>query len=316
MSTSLRMVRVIDCHTAGQPTRIVVEGGPDLGTGTIAERRDRFRYTFDRFRRAVVDEPRGYESLVGALLCPPSDPSNTAAVIFFDNAGYLPMCGHGIIGLTATLEYLGQIKPSGTHRIETPAGVVTAEVHTGGDISLQNIASFRHKKNITVNLNGEGAITGDVAWGGRWFFLVDDPRQDLNLARAEKLTSVGREIIDALDRDRVRGRDGETITNVAFFGPPHRRDANSRNFILRSGRTYDRSPCGTGTSAKLACLYEDGKLAEGQNWRQESIVGTVFDGSVSVIDGAVRPTIRGNAYITAESMLIVDERDPLCWGLT
>ncbi|HJT18598.1 MAG TPA: proline racemase family protein, partial [Thermoanaerobaculia bacterium] len=261
-------------------------------------------------------EPRGYDSLVGALLCPPADPARTAAVIFFDNAGYLPMSGHGVIGLMATLEYLGQIKPSGVHRIETPAGTVSAEVHPGGDISVQNVASYRYKKNITVNSNDFGAVTGDVAWGGNWFFVVDDAGQDLNLARAEKLTEEGREIIEALDRDRVRGRNGETITNVAFFGPPHRRDANSRNFVLRSGRAYGRSPCGTGTSARLACLYEDGKLAEGQNWRQESIVGTVFDGSVSVIDGVIRPTIRGNAFITAESMLIVDERDPLCWGLT
>jgi len=307
------MVRVIDSHTAGQPTRIVVEGGPDLGAGSIAERRDRFRLNFDRFRRAIVAEPRGHDALVGALLCPPADPSNTAAVIFFDDSAYLPMSGHGVIGLLATLEYLGQIKPSGMHRVETPAGLITAEGHPGGDISIQSVPSFRHKKNVAVNLNGS-SVSGDVAYGGNWFFIVNEPRQELTAHRADELTALGREIEEALDRDRVRGPKGEDIRNIAFFGPPHRRDANSRDFVLRAGKAYDRSPSGTATCAKLACMYEDGQIAEGQTWRQESIVGTVFDASVTVIDGVIRPTVRGNAYITAESMLIVDERDPLCWG--
>jgi 4-hydroxyproline epimerase len=309
------MVRVIDSHTAGQPTRLVVEGGPDLGIGSLSERRERFQRTFDRFRKAVVSEPRGNDALVGALLCPPSDPSNAAAVVFFDNNGYLPISGHGVIGLVATLEYLGHIRPGGLHRIETEAGIVTATIHPAGEISVQNVRSFRYRRNVAVNLNGAGTFTGDVACAGNWFFLVDDPRQELSLGRVDELTDIARAICLALKRDRVTGAGGEEITHVAFFGASQRRDANSRNFVLRSGKAYDRSPCGTAVSAKLACLFEDGKIAEGQNWRQESIVGTVFDGSVTLVDGQVRPTIRSNAYITAESMLIVDERDPLCWGL-
>lgn len=315
MGSSLRMMRVIDSHTAGQPTRVIVEGGPDPGSGSLAERRERLRKNFDRLRAAVVGEPRGSDALVGALLCTPSDPSCTAGVIFFDNVAYLGMCGHGMIGLMATLEYLGQIK-SGVHRIDTPVGVVTAELHPTGDISIQNVASFRHKKNVTVDLNGSGIFTGDVAWGGSWFFVVDEHGEELSLERVERLTEVSRMIRQALARDGVTGPDGEQIDNIALFGPARRRDANSRNFILRSGKSYGRSPCGTGTSAKLACMFEDGVFAEGQSWRQESIMGTVFDGSVNVVDGAIRPTIRGTAYVTAESMLIVDERDPFCWGLS
>ena len=315
MGTSLRMVRVIDSHTAGQPTRVVVEGGPDLGGGPLKEQRERLKKNFDRFRSAIVGEPRGSDALIGAILCTPSDPSCTTAAIFFDNSGYLDMCGHGVIGLIATLEYLGQIKGDSIHRIETPAGIVTAELHPAGDISLQNVACFRHKKNVALKLNGSGTITGDVAWGGNWFFLVNDYPEELSVARVEQLTERARSIEHALARDGVRGRNGEEINNIALFGRPHRRDANSRNFVLRSGKSYGRSPCGTGTSAKLACLFEDGLLTEGQRWRQESIVGTVFDGTVNVVDGAIRPTIRSNAYITAESMLIVDERDPLTWGI-
>jgi 4-hydroxyproline epimerase len=217
--------------------------------------------------------------------------------------------------VVATLEYLGQIK-SGAHRIETPVGVVTAELHPTGDISIQNVPSYRHRKGVSVDLNGWGSVKGDVAWGGSWFFIVNEHSEDLSVEHVDHLTDVAQAIRRALSRDGVTGPDGQHIENVALFGPPRRRDANSRNFVLRGGKSYGRSPCGTGTSAKLACLFEDGQLAEGQTWRQESIVGTIFDGSVNVVDGAIRPTIRGAAYVTAESMLIVDERDPFCWGLS
>jgi len=308
------MMRAVDSHTAGQPTRVIVDGAPDLGMGPVAERLERLRINHDRFRLAAVSEPRGSENLVGALLCQPSDSSCAAAVIFFDNAGYLGMCGHGMIGLIATLDYLGHIK-AGTHRIETPVGIVTTQLHDSGDISVQNVPSYRHKKNVVVDLDGVGKFVGDVAWGGNWFFLSAQHSEELSVGRVERLTEVTRAIRQALVRDGVTGAAGEPIHQVALFGPPKRRDANSRNFVLSTGNSYGRSPCGTGTSAKLACLFEDGLLAEGQTWRQESIVGTTFDGSVNVVDGAILPTIRGTAYITAESTLIVDQRDPFCWGI-
>jgi 4-hydroxyproline epimerase len=301
------MMRAIDSHTAGQPTRVIVEGAPDLGGGTIGERAEKFRSDFDRFRSAVVCEPRGSDALVGALLLPPSDPANTAAAIFFDQAGYPPMSGHGMIGLLASLEYLGRIRGTKTHVIETPAGLVRAEIHPSGEISFQNVASFRHAKGVKVD-----KFTGDIAWGGNWFFITD---YDLTLPNVDDLAEVARSIRKGLRRDGITAPGGRPIDSIALFGAPSRRSVNSRNFVLRSARSFDRSPSGTATSAKLACLFEDGMFGEGQTWRQESIVGTVFDAYVTVSDGALLPTIRSNSYITAESMLIVDERDPFCWGV-
>ncbi|MDQ6801256.1 MAG: proline racemase family protein [Acidobacteriota bacterium] len=304
-------IRVVDSHTEGEPTRVIINGGPDLGGGPLAERRERFRREFDRYRSAVVNEPRGSDPVVGALLVPPQDSTCAAGVIFFNNVGYLGMCGHGTIGVVATLAHLGLLK-TGVHRIETPVGIVNAELHDRGDVSVSNVASYRYLKNVHVN----GDVSGDVAWGGNWFFLVNQQRDDLDMKNVERLTGLTWAIRESLEREGITGKDGAVIDHIELFGPPTRRDADSRNFVLCPGKAYDRSPCGTGTSAKMACLYADGKLAPGKIWRQESIVGTVFEGHVDVIDGdAIVPTIRGSAYINAESTLILDERDPFCWGV-
>jgi 4-hydroxyproline epimerase len=311
---STRTIRVIDSHTAGEPTRVILDGGPDLGIGSMAERRERFRRDFDRYRSAVVNEPRGSDPVVGALLCTPEDRSCAAGVIFFNNVGYLGMCGHGTIGLVATLQYLGRISP-GTHRIETPVGIISAELTASGEVSVGNVPSYRYLKGVSVHVDGYGTFVGDVAWGGNWFFLVNDHRQKLDLSEVERLTNVTWAIRNALQAKGITGANGEEIDHVELFSAPHRRDADSRNFVLCPGKAYDRSPCGTGTSAKLACLYEDGKLGVGAVWRQESIVGSLFEGSVNVVDGAIRPTIRGSAFVNAEAKLILDERDPFCWGI-
>src|SRR5947209_14924280 len=262
----MEKIRVVDSHTEGEPTRLILDGGPDLGGGSLADRRERFRRDFDRFRSAVVNEPRGSDVFVGGLLVPPLDPSSAAAVIFFNNVGYLGMCGHGTIGLVATLAHLGRLNP-GLHQIETPVGVVTAELHRDGAVSVQNVPSYRFKKNVRI-----GELSGDIAWGGNWFFLVNSISEELDLSRAEELTEFTWSIRQSLERDGITGANGAVIDHVELFGPPRRRDADSRNFVLCPGKAYDRSPCGTGTSAKMACLYEDGRLAEGQMWRQESIV--------------------------------------------
>lgn len=311
---TVRTIHVIDSHTAGEPTRVVVDGGPDLGSGSMAERRERFRLDFDPFRSAVVNEPRGSDPVVGALLCRPSDPTCAAGVIFFNNVGYLGMCGHGMIGLVTTLSYLGRIF-SGSHRIETTVGVVTAELLPSGEVEVANVPSYRHRKNVIVDVAGYGTFTGDVAWGGNWFFLVNDHVEDLDFHRIDRLTDVTWAIRNALEKNGISGADGAEIDHIELFGPPHRTDADSRNFVLCPGKAYDRSPCGTGTSAKLACLFEDGKLREGEHWRQESIVGSLFDGSVKVVDGRVQPKIRGSAFVNADSTLILDDRDPFCWGI-
>ena len=307
-------VRVIDSHTGGEPTRAVISGGPDLGNGSMAEQLALFRAKYDDFRSAVVNEPRGSDAVVGALLCQPADPACTAGVIFFNNVGYLGMCGHGTIGLVATLAYLGRIQP-GEHRIETPVGVVSARLHANGSVSVANIPSRRARKDVTVEVPGIGTVTGDVAWGGNWFFLVESHGQALTFDRLDALTDYTWRVRAALDVTGIRGDDGHDIDHIELFDHSPQSGVNSRNFVLCPGRAYDRSSCGTGTSAKMACLVADGKLHEGDVWRQESIVGSVFEGSVRVADGVVHPTITGSAYICADATLIFDPRDPFKNGI-
>lgn len=304
----MRTAQVIDSHTGGEPTRIVIAGGPDLGGGSVAERLKVFRERHDPFRSAVVNEPRGSDVLVGALLVEPADPSCAAGVIFFNNTGYLGMCGHGTIGLLVTLAHLGRIAP-GEHRIETPVGVVTGRLHENGSVSVRNVASHRAAKGVTVEVPGTGGVKGDVAWGGNWFFLVEEPSWPLELARVEELTAAAWAI-----RQAVNAQGHPEVDHIELFGPP-KHGGNSRNFVLCPGKAYDRSPCGTGTSAKLACLHADGKLRAREVWRQESITGSVFEGWVEEIDGKVFPTIKGSAFINAEAKLILNPADPCCWGI-
>ncbi len=308
-----REVHVVDSHTGGEPTRVVMAGGPDLGRGTMAERLAIFRRDHDEFRSAVVNEPRGNDAMVGALLCEPVNPECAAGVIFFNNVGYLGMCGHGTIGLVATLAFQERIKP-GVVRIETPVGEVSAELHESGEVTVGNVPSYRFAHDVAVQVEGFGAVRGDVAWGGNWFFLVKDSPWPLELRNLEQLTDFTWRIRQSLTAQSITGAGGGEIDHVEIFGPAHG-EADSRNFVLCPGKAYDRSPCGTGTSAKLACLYADGRLAEGQVWRQESIVGSVFSGSVVIRDGQVWPQIRGSAFVNAEARLIFDDRDPFCWGI-
>jgi 4-hydroxyproline epimerase len=311
---AIRRIRVIDSHTGGEPTRVVISGGPDLGNDALANRLERFRSEHDDFRCAVVNEPRGSDAVVGALLCEPVDGSCATGVIFFNSVGYLGMCGHGTIGIVATLAYLNRIGP-GTHRIETPVGVVVARLDDNGEVEVANVPSYRLAANVMVEVPGFGPVTGDVAWGGNWFFLVNDHGQEIEFENLEKLMEFTLRVRDALARAGITGLGGHEIDHVELFTRSRLAGVDSKNFVLCPGKTYDRSPCGTGTSAKLACLVADGKLKEGQTWRQESIVGSVFEGSVSVIDGVVHPKIKGSAFITAESDFIIDARDPFSMGI-
>ena len=314
---NLKRIAVIDSHTGGEPTRVVVAGGPDLGTGSIAERARVFREQFDWFRSCVVNEPRGSDVLVGALLCEPADAANAAGVIFFNNVGVLGMCGHGTIGLAVTLAHRGRIQP-GEHRIETPVGTVSAKLHPNGRVTVRNVPSYRYRKDVPLDVPGYGRITGDVAWGGNWFFLAADHGQEIHLRNVERLTSLTRQIGQALIADGITGENGAAIDHIELFGPPADPANHSRNFVLCPGNAYDRSPCGTGTSAKLACLFADGKLQPGNIWRQESITGSFFEGSIeSTMERGmvVIPNITGTAFITAETTLIVDPADPLKHGI-
>jgi len=304
----MKRVFVIDSHTGGEPTRTVIGGGPDLGGGSVAGQLRRFREQHDRFRSAVVNEPRGSDVIVGAMLVPGAEAGCATGVIFFNNVGYLGMCGHGMIGVIATLAHMGWIK-AGEHRVETPVGVVTATLHPDGSVSVQNVPSYRKAKAVKVDVPGIGTVCGDVAWGGNWFYLVEDHGQELTLANVEKLTDFTWRIRQAINRQFPE------IDHVELFGPPNDAKANSRNFVLCPGKAYDRSPCGTGTSAKLACLAADGKLRESEPWVQESIVGSTFTGSYTRRGGEVIPRITGSAFVNSETTLLLDERDPFCWGL-
>ncbi len=307
-------IQVIDSHTAGEPTRVVIDGGPDLGVGSLVERRERFRSHFDRYRSAIVNEPRGSDVLVGSLLCPPVDRSCVTGVIFFNNVGTLGMCGHGTIGVVVTLAHLGRIG-AGKHRLETPVGVIEAEYDGEHSVTVANVPSRRTRKNVAINIEGIGPIVGDIAWGGNWFFLVNQHGQDLSLANVETLTRFSWHIRQRLQSLGITGDDGGEIDHIELFGPPRDPANHSRNFVLCPGKAYDRSPCGTGTSAKIACLIADGKLKPGEVYRQESIVGSLFEAWGTLQGDAILPFVRGSAYIIGETTLLLDKADPFQWGI-
>lgn len=315
MRASQPTFRVIDSHTGGEPTRLIVEGGPELGNGSMAERRAVLRDRFDHFRTAICNEPRGSDVMVGGLLCEGVDAASACGIIFFNNVGYLGMCGHGTIGLVETLAYLGRVA-TGTILIQTPVGPVRASRHGDGAVTIENVPARRFLAGIRVSVPGYGEVTGDIAYGGNWFFLVTGHRQVLARQRVDELLAFTRAILKSLDSQNIRGEGGAVIDHVELFGPPSdAKRADSRNFVLCPGGAYDRSPCGTGTSAKIACLAADGKLSQGQVWRQESIVGTVFEASYRVVGGDVIPVITGRAHVNADVTVILDERDPFRFGI-
>ena len=308
----MKRISVIDSHTGGEPTRLVTAGFPDLGTGSMAERRQQLAEQHDQWRAACVLEPRGSDVLVGALLCEPVDPSACAGVIFFNNTGYLGMCGHGTIGLVASLAHLGRIGP-GVHSIETPVGTVQATLHADHSVSVRNVPAYRYRKAVALQVPGVGQVVGDIAWGGNWFFLIADHGLRVAGDNLEALTAYTYAVQQALDVQGIRGEDGGLIDHVELFADDAQ--ADSRNFVLCPGKAYDRSPCGTGTSAKLACLAADGKLDEGQTWVQASITGSQFQGRYQREGERIRPFITGRAHMTADSTLLIDEQDPFAWGI-
>lgn len=308
-------IYVIDSHTQGEPTRVVISGGPDLGSGSLAERLRRFSTEFDSFRSAIVCEPRGSEVVVGALLLKPVQPDSTTAVIFFNDVGYLGMCGHGTIGVLTTLAHLGKAAV-GVHKIETPVGIVQATLHEDKTVTVENVPSYRFRSHVTVDVQSYGSFTGDIAWGGNWFFLVTDPPCALTLDNRIELIATATAIRTALQQQGITGANGAYIDHIEFFSAPLDAQNSSRNFVLCPGASFDRSPCGTGTSAKMACLYDDGKLPPETPWRQEGILGTVFEGSIREgHDGEVNPSIRGRAWVTAESKLLFGDDDPFAAGI-
>jgi 4-hydroxyproline epimerase len=311
----MTFIEFVDSHTAGEPTRVVIGGGPELGDGPLSERLQLLASEYDTFRSAAVNEPRGSDVLVGALLVEPTDPASATGVIFFNNVGYLGMCGHGTIGVVTTLAHLGRIQP-GRHRIETPVGTVSVMLRADGQVTLENVVSYRYRSDVEIQVPGVGAVRGNVAWGGNWFFLCDSAPVELTPANCDQLTDYAWAIRCALKRQNITGADGAEIDHVEISAPAP--DADSRNFVLCPGKAYDRSPCGTGTSAKLACLAADGKLQPGQVWRQQGILGTPFEGSYRMENGSpdrIVPSITGRAHVTAQGRLILQSDDPFRDGI-
>ena len=314
MPGPLRKVHVVDSHTGGEPTRVVVAGGPELGTGSVKKQCERFITEFDEFRRAIILEPRGSAALVGALLCQAEDPGCDYGVIFFNNVAALGMCGHGTIGLVSTLKYLGRIQ-DGSVSIETPVGKVTAEAHTNGDVTVRNVPSYRFRKDVSIQIPEYGSVIGDIAWAGNWFYLVHTHNEKLEAPNVERLVAVTTKIRHALAERSIKGESGADIDHIELFGPPVNKANHSRNFVLCPGKEFDRSPCGTGTSAKLACLAKDGKLGPGEIWKQESILGSVFEASYEWSGQKILPSIRGKAFVTGVSDLLFHPDDPFQNGI-
>jgi 4-hydroxyproline epimerase len=296
-------------------------------------------------------------------MVPPVTPGCAAGIIFFNNTGTIGMCGHGTIGVVATLAHVGRLRP-GRHRLDTPVGMVEATLHADGRVTVLNVPAYRQAAGVSLHVPGLGTVRGDVAWGGNWFFLVDvaqfeaGPVQDvivapLEAAHVDALCDVAWRIRRALVREGVTGADGAEIDHIELFGPPGGaaatqgddaggRRADARNFVLCPGGAYDRSPCGTGTSAKLACLAADGLLPAGATWVQESVIGSRFEASWQPLEPAagswrlpaapmaagtasgstrdrtglyILPSITGRAWVTAEATLLRADDDPFRDGI-
>ncbi|WP_371170487.1 proline racemase family protein [Aliiroseovarius sp. 2305UL8-7] len=308
-------MRVIDSHTAGEPTRVILNGGPDLGKGSLAERAVRLRAEYPEFYTSTIAEPRGHDAMVGALIVPPTDPSCVTGVIYFNTVGNLGMCGHATIGLTVTLAHLGQIAP-GQHRIETPVGIVSVDLLDRNTVQVTNVESHRHRAGVTLNVDGLGEITGDVAWGGNWFFIAPLDQLEIKPVNISKLTSVALEVRSALKARQITGQGEAEIDHIEFTGPPDPGGSDGRNFVLCPGGAYDRSPCGTGLSAKIACLAEDGVLSPGELWTQESVIGSTYKARYEEgANGGVIVTIEGQAFVTSDAQLYFDNADQFRDGI-
>lgn len=328
MSSTLYNLKVIDSHTGGEPTRMVYEGFPKLEGDSIKDKLNYFKQNLDHLRKSIILEPRGNDVLVGALICEASNPKATAGVIFFNNSGYLGMCGHGTIGVIISLAYQGKIQP-GERYLETPVGLVKTVLHDDGSCSVENVPSYRYMKQVEVTVPGFGPLKGDVAWGGNWFFLVNEHNQKIVSENVDELTQFSLKIKKALSDSGITGESGAEVDHIELFAKSEDKSVNSKSFVLCPGAAYDRSPCGTGTSAKLACLASDGLLQEGELWVQQSVIGSQFHASYqdlnlsimkektipSNIDNAIIPTIRGQAYVCAENTLIIQQDDPFKWGI-
>ena len=316
----------IDAHTCGNPVRLVAGGGPVLESTTIAEKRLEFLAHHDWIRKALMFEPRGHDMMSGSILYPPSDSSNDIAVLFIETSGCLPMCGHGTIGtITIAIEEgLLQPKIPGKVRMETPAGLVlvdyTLEDKKVKKVKLTNVPSFLYKAGIELECSDLGILKVDVAFGGNFYAIIDPQKNytDLSDYTIDQIIKWSREIRKVInEKERFVHPENEDInwcSHVQWTGKVMNPSSNGRNAVFYGDKAIDRSPCGTGTSARLAQLYAKGELTVGQSFNHESYIGSVFTGAIAATTkvgnfDAIVPTIEGWAKVYGYNNILVDEDD-------
>lgn len=313
-------MHVIDSHTEGEPTRVILSGGPDLGSGSLAERANILATEHQEFYRSVVSEPYGQEAMVGVMLVEPVNSECVAGVVYFDAASVIGMCGHGTIGVAVTLAHMGKID-IGTHKIETPVGIVEVTLSNQNTVTVKNVDSYRTQKRVSVDVKGIGNVVGDIAYGGNWFFLVDDSPTPVLPNNIRGLTEAGIAIREAIHAQGITGENNGIIDHIVLYGPALTQKGHTRNFVLCPDNAYDRSPCGTASSARLACLAADKLLLAGHDIHQESTIGSSYtlsyQNTISPTSpkGSITPAITGQAFITREATLIHNPNDPLKNGI-
>ncbi|NOQ72454.1 MAG: 4-hydroxyproline epimerase [Crocinitomix sp.] len=323
--------KCIDGHTCGNPVRIVVEGKPDLKGKTMSEKRIDFIENHDWIRKSLMFEPRGHDLQSGSFLYPPADPKNDVGIVLIETSGCLPMCGHGVIGAITIAIQEGLVIPKekGTVRLETPAGLVVATYKEHDDmvtsVKIVNIPSFLHSQNVTVHCYGLGDLVIDIAYGGNFYGIVDPQKnyKGLQAYTADQLVRWSREVREELNNnytfihpedDRIKG-----LSHLMWTGDVIDKNSTARNAVFYGEKAIDRSPCGTGTSARMAQWAAKGKLKKGEDFIHESIIGSTFIGRIETetVCGnydAIIPSIEGWSKITGYNIIIVDTSDPYAYG--
>lgn len=324
-------IKVIDSHTMGEPTRIIYDGFPKLKGNTMMEKKNDLMEHYDFLRTALMLEPRGHRDMFGALLTEPVHEEAHFGVIFLESNGCLNMCGHGSIGAAAMIVETGMVEVKEPYTevvLDAPSGIIRTKVHVvegkAVEVSILNVPAFLYQQNQEIDVPGWGKIPFDISFGGSFFALVDTEKIGLSLEieNVNRITELGMALLDRM-KEEVEVKhpylDITTVDLVEFYGPSKNTEANMKNCVIFGNAQVDRSPCGTGTSAKIATLYTKGELKIGQEFVYESITGSLFRGEVTKeveVGGykAVIPQITGSAYITGINQYIIDEKDPLAYG--
>lgn len=321
----------IDAHTCGNPVRLVAGGGPQLDGATMMERRAHFLAEYDWIRTGLMFEPRGHDAMSGSILYPPTRPDCDVAILFIETSGCLPMCGHGTIGTVTVMIEHGLVRPKvpGLLKLDTPAGLVEARYEMQGDkvthVRIRNVASYLHATDLSVEVPGLGELRFDVAYGGNFYAIVEPQptfrdMEDLSTGDIQRLSPLIRRLVN--EKYEIVHRDNPAIkglSHVQWTGKPRHPQAHARNAVFYGDRGIDRSPCGTGTSARMAQLAARGDLKEGQDFVHESIIGSLFHGRVealTTVGGApgIIPSIQGEAWVTGLNTIFLYDEEPYTKG--